>query len=428
MVDRPERRLRATPRPPTGSLNVSGGKTLATKVADPGYAVVGALWDAATAAAANPPTRTYSYDQLGLDIPFDADLWNGAVVAPNGIIYGVPDQSDHFIIIDPYDNTAHPAGTAHLENFGVDLLTHNVPYGPGVLTPSGLLYFMSAANLDWLIIDPDGTDTPWGTAVRDALGNTPGDSFGRRATVCTPEGVIYGAGGDPVSTFRVADLNDTTGSPYGTAYDTTLGLDFNEFAEGWRGAVIAPNGRIYCAPSTGDVVLIIDPKDKTAGDHGTAHVEDYGLNLAGGRWQGIALGADGRLYCAPWSGNFVLVIDPDGTDTEWGSAELTDFGFEGGLGAGGASAKWDSCGTGPDGWVYCMNRTSSVVLAIDTLTRTAYYEPAAGWRTARNQTTIQALTGTIFGLPNDGDACVVIETTAPPLPADVVLSPALNKY
>ena len=79
MVDRPERRLRATPRPPTESLNVSGGKTLATKVADPGYAVVGALWDAATAAAANPPTRTYSYDQLGLDMPFDTNQVSGGV-------------------------------------------------------------------------------------------------------------------------------------------------------------------------------------------------------------------------------------------------------------------------------------------------------------------------------------------------------------
>jgi len=51
--------------------------------------------------------------------------------------------------------------------------------------------------------------------------------------------------------------------------------------------------------------LVIDPAT------GTATRTNFGLSLSGSsKWWGIALGPDGKLYCAPYNATDILVISP----------------------------------------------------------------------------------------------------------------------
>src|SRR5690606_3528679 len=75
-------------------------------------------------------------------------------------------------------------------------------------------------------------------------------------------------------------------------------------SEKWAGIALGPDGKLYCAPYRAPDVLVIDPAT------GTAERTDFGLNLSGaGKWRGIALGPDGRLYCCPSFSRSVLIIE-----------------------------------------------------------------------------------------------------------------------
>lgn len=77
----------------------------------------------------------------------------------------------------------------------------------------------------------------------------------------------------------------------------------------WVGGVLAPNGKIYCAPGGADSVLIIDPATNT-----TDRTTIAGLGTQGDKWSGGALGRDGNIYFTPRHEGRVLVVDPR-TDT-----------------------------------------------------------------------------------------------------------------
>jgi hypothetical protein len=77
----------------------------------------------------------------------------------------------------------------------------------------------------------------------------------------------------------------------------------------WAGGVLAPNGKIYCAPLATDSVLIIDPSTNTL-DSTTIS----GIGTQSTDYTGAVLGKDGNMYCVPRNGDKVLVIDTT-TDT-----------------------------------------------------------------------------------------------------------------
>jgi hypothetical protein len=77
----------------------------------------------------------------------------------------------------------------------------------------------------------------------------------------------------------------------------------------WVGGVLAPNGKIYCAPGGAESVLIIDPATNT-----TDRTTIAGLGTQGDKWSGGAVGRDGNIYFTPRHEGRVLVVDPR-TDT-----------------------------------------------------------------------------------------------------------------
>ena len=80
----------------------------------------------------------------------------------------------------------------------------------------------------------------------------------------------------------------------------------------WSGIAAARNGKLYCAPQDGDAVLVIDPAAWRLSyiKLNTQSPACMSLQFMKNKWAGIVEAADGRLYCAPWCVDCVLVIDP----------------------------------------------------------------------------------------------------------------------
>src|SRR5690606_29493936 len=88
----------------------------------------------------------------------------------------------------------------------------------------------------------------------------------------------------------------------GTAQRTTMGASLSDNSK-WMSIALGPDGKLYCAPYTATDILIIDPAN------GTAQRTNMGVDLSGtSKWSGIALGPDGKLYCAPHNATDILVI------------------------------------------------------------------------------------------------------------------------
>ena len=94
-----------------------------------------------------------------------------------------------------------------------------------------------------------------------------------------------------------------------------IGTDLYAFA----GGVLAPNGYIYCIPHYSNKVVKINTnygssnygKLSVVGGEITIDVCESGSN---GKWWGGVLAPNGKIYCAPYNACWVLVIDTN-TDT-----------------------------------------------------------------------------------------------------------------
>jgi len=124
-----------------------------------------------------------------------------------------------------------------------------------------------------------------------------------------------------------------------------------EGQEKWAGVCAADDGRLFCAPWNSDKVLVITPAT-----HSLSFMDGAGAGDC--KWSGICKGADGRLFCAPHDDDRVLIINPCA-----GNLSFID-----GIGTG--KAKWDGICTAADGRLFCAPHCSREVLIIDPHTMT----------------------------------------------------------
>ncbi len=135
----------------------------------------------------------------------------------------------------------------------------------------------------------------------------------------------------------------------------TMGADLTGTGK-WTGGVLAPNGKIYCAPSNADDVLVIDTLK------GTAERKTMGQSFSGTTlYASAVLAPDGKIYCIPYSATDILIIDPtnDTAITSNMGASLT------------GASKWGSGVLASDGKIYCSPLSSNDVLVIDPANNTA---------------------------------------------------------
>lgn len=155
----------------------------------------------------------------------------------------------------------------------------------------------------------------------------------------------------------------------------------------------ADNGRLYCAPFGSESVLVIDPLAGTL-----SYIQ--GVWGAGGKYCGICAGNDGCLYCAPYCSSRVLVIDPK-TD----SLSYID-------GAGYGSNKYCGICAGPDGRLYCAPESSTRVLVIDTASRSLSFIDGVQAGDCKYDGISASIDGNLYCSPYRSSQVLVVDAVA----------------
>src|SRR5690606_27977989 len=95
-----------------------------------------------------------------------------------------------------------------------------------------------------------------------------------------------------------------------TAYHSTImtsstlsSLSYKNFSDG----VLAPNGKIYCAPSSGSRFLVIDTTNDTCLE------TTFGLTIpsVNSKWQCGVLAPNGKIYFIPSNAKNIIIVDPE---------------------------------------------------------------------------------------------------------------------
>jgi hypothetical protein len=147
---------------------------------------------------------------------------------------------------------------------------------------------------------------------------------------------------------------------YSVSSSKYTATSFGSIVGNWIGGVLAPNGNIYCIPSSYTSVLEINPILRTANTFGNVGI-DYTLDTINfeNNWYGGVLAPNGKIYGIPSSATTILEIDPmAGIVTTFGSVPS-------------GSHKWAGGVLGYDGMIYGIPFNSTTVLQINPITRTA---------------------------------------------------------
>lgn len=165
-----------------------------------------------------------------------ATEFGSCTLAPNGLIYCAPSESDLFLVINPYTNTAKsypsvPCDAASLRYKGI------------VLAPNGKLYCVPAYGRYVMVIDPQ-------TNTTKLIGNILGTVNATRwwGGSLAPDGCIYCM---PYMSTQILKINPFT-------EEVSLLPNIIAGNDKFIGAIMHPNGCMYGFPATGDAVLKID--------------------------------------------------------------------------------------------------------------------------------------------------------------------------
>jgi hypothetical protein len=353
-------------------------------------------------------TATMTLEDFGVDLS-GSNMFDGAILAPNGKMYGVPRNSATILVIDTINHTAERT------DFGATIPTGwgdgGWGYG-GVLGVDGRIYCVPRDSPHCLIIDPvDETITfdDFGLAGMSSLGKW-------RGAVLGLDGKMYCAPRNAADILIVDTSN-------GTATRSNMGADLSGNNK-YLGGVLSPDtGKIYCPPIERTDFLVIDPAT------GTATTTDFGTTIpgTGDGWRGWvsgALGPDGKLYFSPNLSPAIAIVDPVA-----GTLTLSDMGA--GLTA---SDNYHSGALGPDGKIYCppFNSSTTRVLVIDPIAGTAVKSDLGLYELEGNAQFTGAtvgLDGRIYCYPRTVRDVLVIETAAAqPWAPHIALSPYLNTF
>jgi streptogramin lyase len=155
------------------------------------------------------------------------------------------------------------------------------------------------------------------------------------------------------------------------------------------GAVLAPNGMIYGIPHSAKTFLKIDPK--------TERIETFGEAPENSAYWGGCVAADGLIYCVPSRASNVAVVDPK-TDSVsfFGEVSADSYKYSGGVLA-------------TNGKIYCIPDHARRVMIIDPVKRTTeFIETDLGDGTAKWFSGVLALDGKIYsGLCGDGSILAI---------------------
>ena len=166
-------------------------------------------------------------------------FFNGAVLAPNGRIYGIPDSSSYFWVIDPSNNSITSIAT-----FPVYAAGGNYCY-KGAVAINGKIYTGPGSRSIVFLIDPDSNTVTALTTV----------NFSGYDMRLFPNGKLYMHGSNNAATatyFSVLDPDNNT---------ITTGVTVAGYAGHLSafGCVVHPNGKVYYGNINATQFLAITP-------------------------------------------------------------------------------------------------------------------------------------------------------------------------
>ena len=268
--------------------------------------------------------------------------WSGGALGANGIIYTVPNANATFMAIDPVALTQ----TVYTTAAGGWTFTAGGWQG-ACLAPNGKIYCAPAAANNVLCINP-ATNTA--SNVPTAGQPTLSSASSCYSAVLSSNGFIY---------FAPGTTNGNRFIKFDPATETYVIFAVTPVLASyqWRSAVLAPNGKIYCAPNytptPASNMLIIDP----AVDTGTivSMTAESGSSASfpvAGMFNGGAMGPDGYIYYAPYTGTYVLRVNPNVNPPSFSNLfTSTNAG----------ATKWRSATLAPNGNIYFMPFSCNII-------------------------------------------------------------------
>jgi len=221
-----------------------------------------------------------------------------AMLAPNGKFY-MPGLTTRLIVLDPSTNTVNQT-----------INTSPITFGYPTLARNGKFYEPKSGIIN--VFDPENNTT---TSIAAPAFNA---SLNVNGSQLAPNGKIYYA---PYlgTVFAVIDPEAGTGATYGFAGGFSY-AGLPAFSMNFEGMVLAPNGKLYCIPhnvpsTSGNVTAgpigIINPDDNTT----TTIASWIGSGTSGVNCQTAFLAPNGKIYTAPTQDSFVVCIDPETNTT-----------------------------------------------------------------------------------------------------------------
>lgn len=318
--------------------------------------------------------------EVKLSFTIDTQINNefgGAVSAKNGKIYGIPGNFPSVVSLDigsvnkspqwvtkPHEVFPRCGFTTVLSDVGVQ--TSAYQYVGGCLGNDGNIYGMPyggfySNNSKIIKIDPNKETYELKSIVPnylDAYYNFGASIF---STIQLENGKICGI---PASRNRVIFYDPKSDSINETTIyqlNPRSGYERGETVYAWTSGCLAPNGKIYCPPTYGNRILVVNPNTETTSitDFPSIGMSTSYYYGTGSNWFGSALAPNGKIYAVPGGETSVLEIDPvAGTATTFGSL-------------GTSAGKWYGAVLAPNGKIYGIPNTATTILEIDPKNRTA---------------------------------------------------------
>ena len=222
--------------------------------------------------------------------------WKGGVVGRNGKIYCVPHNSTSVLVIDPSDDS-----TSLIEGLSESI----EKWGGGVLGPDGYIYCC-----------PDPSSS--GTTIGSMLVIDPSSDIAfTRSSIMRGVGMALSRNGYALTAYCGENYPSYSRIDLSSGIETQSGFYTSSYYDGQCGAVLAPNGKVYCPigrvgvlPTSGSSLINTKTVCLTDSPLSLSRLSKTYSPYRAHIFSGGVLAPNGHIYCVPLTFGFIDRIDP----------------------------------------------------------------------------------------------------------------------
>lgn len=211
----------------------------------------------------------------------------------NKFIYGIPFNGSNVLRINPINLTTS-TDISGIDASGYDISANTEKFRGGVVGPDGNIYCIPSSARRVLRFNPF-TNVVQQSSTIDVSGYQ-GGALASNGNIYMVPKTTDNIGVIDTSNFTVSKITTYTTLNGTTANISSIGLSSQKFYS----AVSAPNGLIYCIPEGGNVWLTINPATNTA-----TQIASFGGSDG---FAGAALAPNGKIYVGPLNANYAPII------------------------------------------------------------------------------------------------------------------------